>query len=103
VALLNSIAIGLNPALLELQEAVDILAGAEIDGMEIPKTPAAPAAPLCKDGAATPMPAARIAVNAAITALFCMVAAVFWSVDARTGSCLPPFNTPASPPCPSAP
>jgi hypothetical protein len=76
VALLNSIAIGLNPVLLELQGAGDILAGAEIDGMEIPKTPAAPAAPLCKDGAA-PMPAARIAVNAAITALFCIVAAVF--------------------------
>jgi len=85
VALLNSIAIGLNPALLELQGAGDILADAEIDGIEIPKTPAAPAAPLCKDGAATPMPAARIAVSAAITALFCMVAAVFWSVDTRTG------------------
>jgi len=80
-----------------------ILAGAEIDGIEMPKTPAAPAAPLCKDGAATPMPAARMAVSAAITALFCMVAAVFWSVDTRTGSCLPPLNTPASPPCPSAP
>src|ERR1019366_5751077 len=33
-----------------------ILAGAEIDGIEMPKTPAAPAAPLGKDGAATPMP-----------------------------------------------
>jgi hypothetical protein len=80
---LDSIASGLNPVSLELHGAGEwppalkgalILAGAEIDGTESPKTPAAP---LCKDGAATPILAARIPVNAAITALFCMVAAVF--------------------------
>ena len=37
-------------------------------------------------GAATPMLAARIAVKLAITALFCMVADVFMSVETRTGS-----------------
>ena len=46
------------------------------------------------DGAATPMLAARIAVKLAITALFCMVAAVFMSVETRTGSCEVPRNMP---------
>jgi len=46
------------------------------------------------------MPAARIAVNAAITALFCMSRGV-WSVT--RDRLLTALNTPASPPCPSAP
>ena len=61
----------------------DTDAGAEIDGTEMPGSPAVPP-DTC--GAAIPIPAARIAVKLAITALFCMVAAVFMSVETRTGS-----------------
>jgi hypothetical protein len=75
-------------------------AGTEIDGTEILGTPEVPP-DAC--GAAIPIPAARIAVNPAITALFCMVAAVFWSVDTRTGSFDVPRNIPLIPPCPSDP
>jgi hypothetical protein len=52
------------------------------------------------------MPAARIAVKLAITALFCMVAAVFMSVETRTGSFGSfdaPRNKPLMPLFPSAP
>jgi hypothetical protein len=73
------------------------LAGAEIDGI------ATPAAPPDMDGAATPMLAARIAVKLAITALFCMVADVFMSVETRTGSCDVPRNIPLRPLRPSDP
>ena len=76
------------------------LAGAEIDGIEIEGTPAAPPD---MDGAATPMLAARIAVKLAITALFCMVADVFMSVETRTGSCDVPRNIPLRPLRPSDP
>ena len=49
------------------------------------------------------MLAARIAVKLAITALFCMVADVFMSVETRTGSWDVPRNIPLSPPRPSDP
>jgi hypothetical protein len=52
----------------------DTGAGTEIDGTEILGTPEVPR-DAC--GAAIPIPAARMAVSPAITALFCMVAAVF--------------------------
>ena len=76
------------------------LAGAEIDGTDMPGTPAAPPD---TGGAAIPMPAARIAVKPAITALFCMVADVFMSVETRTGSFDVPRNIPLMPPRPSDP
>jgi len=76
------------------------LAGAEIAGIDIDGTPAAPPD---IDGADTPMLAARIAVKLAITALFCMVADVFMSVETRTGSCDVARNIPLRPPRPSAP
>ena len=75
-------------------------AGTEIDGTEMPGIPAIPPE---TDGAAIPIPAARMAVKPAITALFCMVAAVFMSVDTRTGSFDVPRNMALMPPCPSDP
>ncbi len=80
--------------------AADPDTGAEIDEIDIEGVPPVPPD---TDGAAIPMPAAKIAVKPAITVLFCMVAVVFMSVDTRTGSCDVPWNMPARPPRPSAP
>ena len=78
----------------------DTGAGNEIDVTEMPDTAEVPP-DTC--GAAMPMPAARIAVKPAMAALFCMVAAVFMSVDTRTGSFDVPRNSALMPPCPSDP